>query len=60
MELIPTVRQRTNKPDEASPSVAPTACNPATTSANDVANPLIEATSPAEMDWNMGYRAFRY
>src|SRR5690554_4715015 len=49
--------QRTRSPDDASALVAPTACRPAMTRAKDVANPLIDATTPAETDWKMGYRA---
>ncbi len=53
MELSPTVTHRTSSPDDACASVAPTACSPAITSANDVANPVTEATIPADMDWMM-------
>jgi hypothetical protein len=52
------VRHSTRRPDDASALVAPTACRPATTRANDDANPLIDATTPDEMGWKMGYRPF--
>src|SRR6185312_9232619 len=50
---MPTVRHNTRSPDDASSSEAPTACSPAMTSANEVANPEIAATTPAVMGWKM-------
>ncbi len=42
-------RQMARSPDAASPGDAPTAASPAITSANELANPEMAATSPAEM-----------
>jgi len=42
-------RQTASNPEAACAFVAPTAEKPAMTSANEVANPEIAATNPAEM-----------
>lgn len=58
MDVMPTVTQRMSRPDDACASVAPTVWRPAITSANEVANPAMEPTIPAEMGCSMGYRSF--
>jgi hypothetical protein len=58
IELSPVTRHSARSPDAAWASVAPTAWRPAITRANEVANPVIEATIPAEMGCRMGYRSF--
>jgi hypothetical protein len=45
----PWKTQSTSSPDAASASDAPTALRPAISSANELANPVIEATMPAEI-----------
>ena len=44
-------RHTAKRPDAASASEAPTACSPAITSTNEVANPEMAATNPAEIGW---------
>jgi hypothetical protein len=46
---MPCPTQSTNRPDAASAAVAPTACSPAISRANELANPVIEPMIPAVM-----------
>jgi len=47
-------RHSANSPDAACWSLAPTALSPAMTSANELANPEMAATNPAEIGWMRG------
>jgi len=50
---IAVARHKANSPDAASAGDAPTAFNPAMTSTNEVANPEMAATNPADIGWSM-------
>ena len=45
----PWTTQSTSSPDAASSGVAPTACSPAMSRANELAKPVSDATMPAEI-----------
>jgi hypothetical protein len=49
--MSPGTTHSTNSPDAAWSSLAPTLCSPAIKRANDDANPVIPATSPAKIGW---------
>ena len=51
IESRPCTTQSTSRPDAASAGVAPTVCSPAMSSANELANPMSDATIPVEMGW---------
>ena len=53
MHVKPAARHSAKRPEAACASVAPTARNPAMTSANELAKPVIAAIKPAEMGWRM-------
>jgi hypothetical protein len=52
-------RHSANSPDAACWSFAPTARSPAMTSANELANPEMAATIPAEIGWMTDVVAIR-
>jgi hypothetical protein len=59
VETTAIAMQTAKRPDAACSSSAPTACSAAMTSANELANPEMAATNPAEIGWRRDDAAIR-